>query len=161
MSRKKPKAIRGSIHAPPTNAFPPGNPGGPGRPKDDPEFIAACRERTPKSLEVLDRVQQAFLDNEMTAKGDPLIPAAAAVKASEVLLNRAWGTAPATIKLDATVDVHAQHNHQHEAKPIEVDLPRFVRIAQVLQRAGVLELLSGASDEAVDVQVIDAVTDKE
>lgn len=149
MSRKKPKAVgsRGSLHAPPTNAFRVGNPGGPGRPKDDPEFIAACRERTPKALAVLDKV----MDNFLSGKGK--VPVIAAVKASEVTLNRAWGTAPATIKLDAKVDVHAKH--EHEVKPLEVTLPRFMRIAQVLQRAGVLELVPGQPDESADVRTVD------
>lgn len=54
-----------------------------GRPKTPPELVEAFRELTPKSLEVLDKAMQDYLDGH----GD----AGMAVRAAEVSLNRAWG----------------------------------------------------------------------
>ena len=128
MSPRKPKTIglRGSRTAPPTNAFPIGGPGGPGRPKDDPEFVEACREKTPKALATLERAMDGYEENPGPA-----------VRAAEVLLNRAWGTAPATIKLDATLTADVKH----EVKAEVIQSPERMRaIAAVLVRAGWLKL---------------------
>lgn len=140
MKRKSPAnktgARRGDSKAPPTNAWPKGKSGNPnGRPKDDPALVEAFRARTPKALATLDKVMDDFASNALTEKGDPLIPAAAAVKASEVVLNRGWGTAPTTVKLDATLDTKVTG----EVKQVlEVDPQRLARVAAVLQRAGAL-----------------------
>lgn len=131
-------ARRGDSKAPPTNAWPKGKSGNPeGRPKTDPELVEAFRARTPKALATLDKVMDDFARNALTDKGDPLIPAAAAVKASEVVLNRGWGTAPTTVKLDATLDLDAKVTSEAR-QVLEVDPQRLTRIAAVLQRAGVL-----------------------
>lgn len=140
MKRKRPAnktgARRGDSKAPPTNAWPKGKSGNPnGRPKDDPELVEAFRARTPKALATLDKVMDDFANNAITEKGDERVPAAAAVKASEVVLNRGWGTAPTTVKLDATLDAKVTG----EVKQVlEVDPQRLARVAAVLQRAGAL-----------------------
>lgn len=139
MKRKSPAnktGTRGSSKAPPTNAWRPGQSGNPdGRPKTDPELVEAFRARTPRALATLDKAMADFADNATTEKGDPLVPAAAAVKAAEVVLNRGWGTAPNTIKLDATLAAKVQSEVKH-LQP--VDPQYFARIAAVLQRAGAL-----------------------
>jgi hypothetical protein len=124
MNPSKPKANRkkrGSRNAPPTNAFAVGNPGGPGRPKDDPEFIEACREKTPKALATLEKAMDAVDVNP-----------GAAVKAAEVLLNRGWGTAPTIVKLDMKATL------ERKVTPLTQTPERLGRIAQVLINAGVL-----------------------
>ncbi len=131
-SKAKGKGVRGSRHAPPTNAFPKGHPGGPGRPKDDPEFVAACRDRTPKALAVLDKAMSDYLE---PPPGAPPGRAADAIKAGEVLLNRGWGTAPSTVKLDVDAKVDTT---VREMVAVKLDPQRLARIAGVLQRAGVL-----------------------
>lgn len=96
-----------------------------GRPKDDPEFIEACREKTPKALATLDRAMDGVDENPGPA-----------VKAAEVLLNRAWGTAPQTIKLDASLKADVQHDIKAEV----IQSPeRMKTILAVLKRAGQLE----------------------
>jgi hypothetical protein len=135
-TKRKAIGSRGSLHAPPTNAFQPGNPGGPGRPKDDPELIEAFRARTPQALATLDKVMADFAANKLTPKGDPLVPSQAAVKAAEVTLNRGWGSAPQTIKLDANVTADVKHDIKAEV----VQSPERMRtIIAVLKRAGQLE----------------------
>lgn len=142
-SKPKRKGVRGSRHAPPTNAFPKGHPGGPGRPKDDPEFIAACRDKTPKALATLERAMDSFDEHP-----------APAVKAAEVLLNRGWGTAPATIKLDVKADVTQQTTHS-VALP-KPEPKRLQRIASVLQKAGVLDALNEAAAADAGVEALPA-----
>lgn len=132
-SKRKENGVRGSRSAPPTNAFPVGGPGGPGRPKDDPEFVAACRDRTMKALATLDKAMDNFE-----------VAPAVAVKAAEVLLNRGWGTAPTTIKLDATVKGEVTET----VKLAPIDPARLARIAGVLQQAGVLAALEAKGEES-------------
>lgn len=131
-------ARRGDSKAPPTNAWAKGQSGNPdGRPKSDPELVEAFRGRTMKALATLDKVMDNFADDVLTEKGDPLIPAAAAVKAAEVVLNRGWGTAPTTVKLDATLDATVKGEVTHDVKPL-ADPLRLARILQVARQAGVL-----------------------
>lgn len=131
-------ARRGDSKAPPTNAWPKGKSGNPnGRPKTDPELVEAFRARTPRALATLDKVMADFSTDATNEKGDPLVPAAAAVKAAEVVLNRGWGSAPSTIKLDATLD--AKVESKSEVKhAVTIDPQKFARVAEVLARAGVL-----------------------
>jgi hypothetical protein len=117
--------LRGSRKAPPTNAIQPGqvlNPGG--RPKDDPEFIEACREKTLKALATLERAMDGVENNPGPA-----------VKAAEVILNRGWGSAPQTIKLDANVKAEVSHDVKAE---LVQSVDRMRTIALVLQKAGAL-----------------------
>lgn len=144
-------ARRGDSKAPPTNAWKPGQSGNPdGRPKTDPELVEAFRARTPRALATLDKAMADYASNATTEKGDPLVPAAAAVKAAEVVLNRGWGTAPSTIKLD--VDAKVKSEVTHDVKPI-ADPQRIARIVQVLQQAGALSAGSGGQGtDAVEEQ---------
>lgn len=131
-------ARRGDSKAPPTNAWVKGQSGNPeGRPKSDPELVEAFRGRTMKALATLDKVMDDFAIDAQNEKGDPLIPAAAAVKAAEVVLNRGWGTAPTTVKLDATLDATVKGEVVHDVKPL-ADPLRLARILQVARQAGVL-----------------------
>jgi len=131
-------ARRGDSKAPPTNAWVKGQSGNPeGRPKSDPELVEAFRGRTMKALATLDKVMDDFAIDAQNEKGDPLIPAAAAVKAAEVVLNRGWGTAPTTVKLDATLDATVKGEVVHDVKPL-ADPQRLARILQVARQAGVL-----------------------
>lgn len=128
MSKRKAPQSSGRAAAPPIGKrFRPGESGNPGgRPKTDPEFIEACRARTPKALGVLDEAMDNFA-----------LSPASAVKAAEVMLNRGWGTAPATIKLDVKGEVSTAI----EVRAVPVDPERLRRIAGVLRKAGVLEAL--------------------
>ncbi|MBL8922322.1 MAG: hypothetical protein JNJ54_25955 [Myxococcaceae bacterium] len=54
-----------------------------GRPKTSPELVEAFRELTPRSVAVLDKAMEDYLEG----RGD----AATAIRAAEVSLNRAWG----------------------------------------------------------------------
>lgn len=116
------------------------NPGG--RPKDDPAFIEACRERTPEALRVLD---EAMANSRK--KPDP------AIRAAEIVLNRAWGTAPSTLKLDAKLAGKVEHEVK-PAEPVKTEPSRLFRVAAVLLRSGAaipgvsrqqLEALAGAA----------------
>lgn len=132
--KAKGKGIRGSRHAPPTNAFPIGGPGGPGRPKDDPELIEAFRARTPQALATLDKVMSDYAANTLTAKGDPLVPPAAAVRAAEVTLNRGWGAAPQTINLDAKLAAEVLHGLKPASRADQI------KTLAVLVHSGALKL---------------------
>lgn len=124
-SKPKSNGSRGSRKAPPTNAFAVGNPGGPGRPKDDPEFIEACREKTPKALATLERAMDDVENNPGPA-----------VKAAEVMLNRAWGTAPTTVKIDATLKAEVKA----AAPPVVmISLTEALARLEGLRVAGALE----------------------
>lgn len=146
-SKRKGKGSRGSRHAPPTNAFQEGNPGGPGRPKDDPELIEAFRSRTPKALAVLDRVLDGYLAG-IHKVGNTVVkppPAKDAVAASAVVLDRGWGKAPATIKLAGHDGGPVKGTVTHTgatATPQEA-----LTLAQILARAKLLAE-SGAFDLA-------------
>lgn len=132
---KKAKRIgsRGSLHAPPTNAFKPGCPPGPGRPKTNAELQEAFRDRTPKALAVLDKVLDGYL------KAKPTVTARDAVKAAEVGLNRGWGSPPETVKLEGGLNLDVKT----EAR-VEVATPlRLMRVAQVLMKAGALPAVTG------------------
>jgi hypothetical protein len=76
----------------------PGESGNPaGRPpltRTAKELKEACKALTPKTLGVLDRIAS-----------NPKSPAAARVKASEVLLSYAWGRPAQTIGLDEGTQV--------------------------------------------------------
>lgn len=102
-----------------------------GRPPNNPELVEAFRARTPRALEVLEQVMADYMNRELTPKGDMMVPAAAAVKAAEVVVNRGYGTAPATVELKGelkeTVTVRT---------PLTGD--GLIRVAKVLQAAGVL-----------------------
>ncbi|MDP1916257.1 MAG: hypothetical protein Q8L14_08425 [Myxococcales bacterium] len=54
-----------------------------GRPKTPPELVEAFQELTPRSVAVLDKAMQDYLEGT----GD----AATAIRAAEVSLNRGWG----------------------------------------------------------------------
>lgn len=156
--RAKKTGTRGSPNAPPTNAWPKGVSGNPaGRPKSDPELVEAFRGLTPKALATLERVMDDYAATVCGPKGDPLVPAAAAVKAAEVALNRGWGTAPETVKLEATLAATVE-GEVRQPVTVEVDPQRLARIAAVLQRAGVLPAL-GADVRTVDAEPIS--TDKD
>lgn len=153
--KRKSNGQRGTRHDPPTNAFPVGGPGGPGRPKSDPELVEAFRGRTMKALATLDKVMDDFAIDAQNEKGDPLIPATAAVKAAEVVLNRGWGAAPTTVKLDATLDATVKGEVAHDVKPL-ADPQRLARILQVARQAGVLVGSSGGqSSDEVEVETKD------
>lgn len=134
-SKRKGKGARGSRHAPPTNAFPKGHPGGPGRPKDDPELIEAFRSRTPKALAVLDKVMDGYLQPTRGAT----VRAQDAVKASEVTLNRGWGTAPATVKLDVEGRIDTDAKTTVAVKVLDPE--RLTRVLGVLQQSGALDAM--------------------
>lgn len=143
--------------------FKPGQSGNPeGRPKTDPELVEAFRGRTWKALATLDKVMDDYAAERVTEKGDPLVPSQAAVKASEVVLNRGWGTAPQTVKLDATINATQAITHS-VALPAP-DPQRLQRVAAVLQKAGVLDALNQAVQpelEAVTTESADVRTDEE
>lgn len=148
-ANRKTSGLRGSRSAPPTNAFPLGTSGNQaGRPKSDPELVEAFRARTPQALAVLAKVQDDYLRGEyVDEEGHLCVPPkpGEAVKAAEVWLNRGWGTAPTTVKLDATVRADVAH----EVKPLAVQTPeRLRRVADVLQRSGVLDALNAAKSDA-------------
>ena len=108
------------------------NPGG--RPKTPPELAEAFRARTMKSLEVLDKVQDDYLrgshvDEQGAEHAQPR--AAEAIKASEVILERAWG--PPKLQVELTGKDGAAL--KSEVKHVD-DEGRIARIAAVLQRAG-------------------------
>lgn len=114
-----------------------GNPGG--RPKTDPELVEAFREMTPKSIAVLAKVQDDFLrgsyvDEDGTEHEQP--KAGDAVAAAVKSLDRAWGTAPATIKLDANVTADVKHDVKAD---VIQSVDRMRTIVAVLQRAGQLD----------------------
>ena len=154
MKKRPAKRIgsRGSPTAPPTNAWPKGVSGNPdGRPKTDPELVEAFRARTPKALAVLDKVLDGYIngpsvDEEGVVQG---VKAQDAVKASEIVINRGWGTAPATVKLEATVSADVRQDVQHSvaAKP---EPARLARVAAVLQKAGVLDALNAAAQPKLE-----------
>lgn len=148
MKRKNPAsktgARRGSRKAPPTNAWPKGQSGNPeGRPKTDPELVEAFRGRTMKALSTLDKVMSDFERNALTEKGDPLIPPVAAVKAAEVVLNRGWGTAPSTIKLDAKLDASVKDEVRTTTKVV-VDTEKLAKVVALLAQANALPQLRAA-----------------
>lgn len=132
-----------------TGRFPAGVSGNPGgRPKDDPELIEAFRARTMKAVATLDKAMDDFANNVCTAKGDPLVPAAAAVKAAEVTLNRGWGAAPQTIKLDAKVSADVQH----DVRAVVQSPQRLANIARVLEESGALALAKLEAETAEPVE---------
>lgn len=112
-----------------------GNAGG--RPKTPPELVEAFKGRTPKALATLDKVMSDFMSNAVTMKGDPLVPAQAAVKASEVVLARGWGAPP--VKVDLAADVQVEGKVEVQQKLV-IDPEKMRRVAAVLLRAGVLKL---------------------
>ena len=130
---KKPKRIgsRGSLHAPPTNAFKPGGPPGPGRPKTDSELQEAYRDRTGKALAVIDKV----LDGYLAPK--PTVSARDALSASELVTTRGWGAAPSSVKLSGAVEVNAAIAHDVKAELLQSP-ERLQRIVGVLMRANAL-----------------------
>lgn len=115
-----------------------------GRPKSDAEFVAACRERTPKALATLDRAMEDVENNPGPA-----------VKAAEILLHRGWGTAPAVVRLEGEAKVQHQHEHQVHVAPL--DAQRLQRVAMLLERVGVLEQLREVRRLDADGVVLDAV----
>lgn len=139
MKRKKSAAFSGRTAAMPEGKrFKPGQSGNPeGRPKDDPELVEAFRARTPQALATLDKVMADYAANAVTEKGDPLVPSAAAVKAAEVTLNRGWGSAPQTIKLDANLTADVKHDLKAEMVPSP---ERLGRIVAVLLKSNALKL---------------------
>jgi len=133
----------------PRSAWKPGQSGNPGgRPKTDPELVEAFRERTPRALATLDKVMANFAADVLTEKGDPLVPPAAAVKAAEVVLNRGWGTAPATVKLEANVNATVDATSKVAVKVLDPE--RLARVVGVLQRAGALPGAAGAPEPEAD-----------
>ena len=64
-----------------------GNPGG--RKRQSTEFKAACEELTISALNVLKEIML-----------DPAQPAAARIKAAEVIIDRAYGKAPQALEID-------------------------------------------------------------
>lgn len=126
-----------------------GNPGG--RPKTPPELAEAFRSRTMQSLKVLDKVQDDYLrgsyvDEFGVEHQQP--KASEAIKASEVLLDRGWGTAPQKVELTGKDGKPLASNSK--VKHV-VDEGRIARIAAVLQRAGALRV--GEADDAEDDEV--------
>lgn len=105
-----------------------GNPNG--RPRTPPELVEAFREMSPRAQKLLDKV---MCDYQETS--DPKI-AGPAVRAAELTLNRAWGTAPAVVEL--TGDVKADVTVTVPDISILRDPERLKRIASVLRTAGVL-----------------------
>lgn len=79
-----------------------GNPGG--RKSLPLDIVALCRETGRESIETLIAIQN-----------DPKAPPVARIKAAETLLNRGWGTAPQTVKIEGEMVFHQ--------KRIEVVLP--------------------------------------
>lgn len=153
--KRKPAANSGGTAAKPPigRRFQPGQSGNPeGRPKTDPELVEAFRARTPQALAVLDKVigdylEGSYVDDEGHAHEAP--KASDAVKASEVTLNRAWGTAPATVKLEAAVKAEVKHGVA--AEPIAIDPERAKRIVTLLVRSGVFVAgVAGAADAETD-----------
>jgi hypothetical protein len=73
-----------------------GNPGGrkPALPID---LIALCRADTRESVETLIEIRK-----------DKDAPHSARVKAAETIINRGWGTAPQTIKVEGEIVVHTK-----------------------------------------------------
>lgn len=140
MKKATRKGVRGSRHAPPTNAFPPGHPGGPGRPKTNVELQDAFRDRTPKALAVIDKVLDGYLQSK------PTVTARDAVKASEVALARGWGAPPETVKLEGALaaTVTGEVKHTHEVKP--PDPKRMAKVAAVLKQSGALDALMAAAE---------------
>ena len=59
-----------------------------GRPKLDPDVVVAARGHTVEAIEILAGIMR---------KGDS---DSARVRAAEILLNRAWGSAPQTIAIE-------------------------------------------------------------
>jgi hypothetical protein len=128
-----------------------------GYPKTDPELVEAFRERTPTALAVLDKVTRDYLRGPyIDDEGNAHVPPKEidAVKASEVLLNRAWGTAPATVKLEAAIKAEVKHGVA--AEPIAIDPERAKRLVALLARSGVLiaGVASPADAEADEVHTV-------
>jgi hypothetical protein len=124
-----------------------GNPGG--RPKTPPELAEAFRGRTMKSLEVLDKVQSDYLrGNYVDEEGHAHVApkAGEAIKASEVFLDRGWGTAPQKVELTGKDGKPIASNSK--VKHV-FDEGRTARILAVLQRAGALQV-GGADDSDSD-----------
>ena len=143
MADKKPEnRAKAGKRKPTSTSWKPGQSGNEGgRPKTDPELVEAFRARTTKALAVLDKVLDGYIEGPSLDDDGAVqaVRAQDAVKASEVVLNRGWGTAPATIKLDATLDAKVK---TEETKQVTFDVnpKRLERIAAVLQRAGVLQV---------------------
>lgn len=78
-----------------TNAgsFKPGNPGG-GRPREVAHVKELAKSHTEEAIRTLAEIM-----------GDGSQPAAARVKASECLLDRAWGKSESTVNVKSTSDV--------------------------------------------------------
>lgn len=75
--------------------FKPGQSGNPdGRPKLPPELKARARELSPHALEVLAQI----MDDEDAAE-------TARIKAAELIINRAYGTPPASVEITNLSDL--------------------------------------------------------
>lgn len=136
MKRKSQSTPKAHKRRAPKTAWKPGQSGNPGgRPKTDPELVEAFRERTEKAVAVLDRAMGDFL-----RQADPPAPVrAAAVKASEVTLNRGWGTAPATVKLDVEGRIDTDAKTTVAVKVLDPE--RLTRVLGVLQQSGALDAM--------------------
>lgn len=73
-----------------------GNPGG-RKPSLPIDLISLCRADTRESVETLIEIRK-----------DAKAPHAARVKAAETILNRGWGTAPQTVRVEGEVVVHVK-----------------------------------------------------
>jgi hypothetical protein len=79
-------------------AFVKGRSGNPGGRKPLPlDVVKLCREATPEAVERLVSIVR-----------DTKAPPAAAVRAAEVLMNRGWGTASQTVRLEGEMEHHVK-----------------------------------------------------
>lgn len=119
-----------------------GNPSG--RPKTPKELIEACRTATPKALHVLHEIIDRWL------AGDRTVDAMVAMKASEALVNRGYGTAPKVVHLTAS-------EAEPEALAGGLNYDRLT-LAQKLQLEALMLLAARPeAPKTIEAQVIEAV----
>lgn len=92
-----------------------------GKPKTPTELIVAFRQRTSLALEIMDTVLIRYQE------GDESVSAGEALKAAEMVLTRAWGTAPQVVRHEV-----ADRDHTLALDPTTLNATQLTQLAALI-----------------------------